>query len=64
MSQIVGKIEGFDVHYVPEKDILFCKKQVMKMKDSKLKNVIRIYFGIFLWQFQSNMLRGLWAWKY
>jgi hypothetical protein len=30
MSQIVGKIEGFDVHYVPVKDILFCKNTALK----------------------------------
>lgn len=30
MSQVVGKIEGFDVHYVPEKDILFCKNTALK----------------------------------
>lgn len=30
MSQIVGNIEGFDVHYVPEKDILFCKNTAIK----------------------------------
>ena len=30
MSEIVGKIEGFDVHYVPEKDILFCKNTAIK----------------------------------
>ena len=30
MSEIVGKIEGFDVHYVPEKDILFCKNTALK----------------------------------
>lgn len=30
MSEIVGVIEGYDVIYVPEKDVLFCKNTSVK----------------------------------
>ena len=33
---IVGKIEGHDVIYVPEKDILFCKNTTMPYKVMRL----------------------------
>ena len=36
MSQeIVGKIEGYDVIYIPEKDLLFCKNTTMPYKVMK-----------------------------
>lgn len=43
MEHIVGKIEGHDVIYVPEKDILFCKNTTMPyqvMKAALLDNPI------------------------
>lgn len=35
MSEIVGKIEGFDVLYIPEKDVLFCKNTTVPYKHMK-----------------------------
>jgi hypothetical protein len=34
-EEIVGKIEGYDVIYLPEKDILFCKNTTMPYKVMK-----------------------------
>ncbi len=34
-EEIVGKIEGYDVIYIPEKDILFCKNTTMPYKVMK-----------------------------
>lgn len=34
-EEIVGKIEGYNVVYVPEKDILFCKNTTMPYKVMK-----------------------------
>lgn len=45
MKQIIGQIEGHDVIYVPEKDVVFCKnttlpfsviKEVQKMSSDSL----------------------------
>jgi len=34
-EKIVGKIEGYDVIYLPEKDMLFCKNTTMPYKVMK-----------------------------
>lgn len=33
MSVVVGEIQGYPVQYVPEKDMVFCKNTVCKVKD-------------------------------
>lgn len=45
MRTILGSIQGYDVIYIPEKDILFCKNTAVKRKwieDALNSNLARI----------------------